>query len=114
VHHFEREVRLIYEHVAVAQVRGYQRQRSMFATMISICLDASPFATRRLAAQLRERRLELAIGLVLRAVAVECFARIRRIRHAAQDVRGLGAACAARYCDSRGYRENAQPLHVRA
>ena len=44
----------------------------------------------RLAAQLRERRLEPAIGLVLRAEQVECLARIRGIRDAAQDVRGLG------------------------
>ncbi len=49
------------------------------------------FALRRarLAAQLREHRLELAIRLVLRAEEVECFARIRGIGDAAEDVRGF-------------------------
>ena len=54
---------------------------------ISSCLEFARSA--RLAAQLREHCLELAIRLVLRAEEVECLARIRGIRDAAEDVRGF-------------------------
>ena len=94
VHHLEREVRLVDEHMGVAEIARIPAPALHVGDDgVDLLVVAGSRSGARLAAQLRERRLELAIGLMLRAEFLEHLACVRGLGELLRSRAGSGGAC---------------------